>query len=1017
MAEATYPRRLIESDLPIKRISAHARREKYIHHGHISTLHIWWARRPLAACRAVLCASLWPDPVDVSEDEVRQARARGVELRANTCPPSFSEEARRLMLRWATTYAHKAGPESLKRLLAVQKDERLLDNGLELRDALLDFIADFARWENAADPEYLSTAQELTAAAHEALGGAKGTRPLAVDPFAGGGSIPLEALRIGADAFASDLNPVAVLLNKVAQEYIPLYGEKLAEAVDTWGQWIAARFEKELAPFYHREPDGAVPLAYLWARTVKCEGPDCGADVPLMRGLWLGQKAGRPLALRLVPLPAEKRVRIEIVHGARAQDVQAGTVRRGSATCPSCGFTTPVASVRRQLKARRGGADDARLLCVVESRPGNGGRSYRPPTERDLAAIEKATHELDRRRRAHAEPLSLVPDEPTPKGGGSGAGRAFSQRNYGMDTFADLFTARQALGLVTLTRLVREAGERVAKEIEPGLGTAVQVCLALAIDKVANTSASLCRWNSNGESTVGVFSRQALPMVWDYAETNVLAGGTGDLRGAIEWIASVVRSGFKGITHPGQSQQSSATDHPLPDDVADAFVTDPPYYDAVPYSDLSDFFYVWLKRALPRSVADSFVNLLTPKDEECIVDEVKGKDRAFFERTMAQAMAEGRRILKPSGIGLVVFAHKSTAGWEAQLQAMVDAGWTITGSWPIDTEMGSRLRAMDSAALASSIHLICRPREDGAGQLADNTVGDWRDVLQELPRRIHDWMPRLAAEGVVGADAIFACLGPALEVFSRYPRVEKASGERVPLQEYLEHVWGAVAKEALSIVLKDADTLGLEEDARLTAMWLWTLSAGSANGSSEASAADDETATDVEDLPTGGKVVTSGYVLEFDAARKIAQGLGAHLESLGRVIEVQGEFARLLSVSERAPYLFGKGESQQALPKKRSQVVQMDLFADLQQVTEGAIATVAPPPKPGSTVLDRIHQAMILFGSGRAEALKRFLVEDGAGNDSAFWRLAQSLSALYPSGSDEKRWVDGVLVRKKNLGF
>ncbi len=314
--------------------------------------------------------------------------------------------------------------------------------------------------------------------------------------------------------------------------------------------------------------------------------------------------------------------------------------------------------------------------------------------------------------------------------------------------------------------------------------------------------------------------------VLGFAETNVIAGGTGDLRGAIDWIESVVRSGAKGISHPGQSERSSATDHPLPDDVADAFVTDPPYYDAVPYSDLSDFFYVWLKRALPRSVAGSFGDLLTPKDEECIVDEVKGKDRAFFERTMAQAMAEGRRILKPSGIGVVVFAHKSTAGWEAQLQAMVDAGWTITGSWPIDTEMGSRLRAMDSAALASSIHLVCRPRENEAGEVAGDTVGDWRDVLQELPRRIRDWMPRLAAEGVVGADAIFACLGPALEVFSRYARVEKASGERVLLREYLEHVWGAVAREALSIVLKDADTLGLEEDARLTAMWLWTLSNG-----------------------------------------------------------------------------------------------------------------------------------------------------------------------------------------------
>jgi adenine-specific DNA methylase len=247
---------------------------------------------------------------------------------------------------------------------------------------------------------------------------------------------------------------------------------------------------------------------------------------------------------------------------------------------------------------------------------------------------------------------------------------------------------------------------------------------------------------------------------------------------------------------------------------------------------LSDFFYVWLRYMLKNQFPDLFGDNLAPKADE--ICEMSGwdpkryahKSGSWFESNMAKAMAEGRRLLQPSGIGVVVFAHKSTAGWEAQLQAMIDAGWIITASWPIDTELGNRLRARNSAVLASSVHLVCRPRENPDGSVRTDEVGDWREVLAELPKRIHTWMPRLAEEGVVGADAIFACLGPALEVFSRYSRVEKASGEAVTLKEYLEQVWAAVSKEALNMIFSGADAAGFEEDARLTAMWLWTLATG-----------------------------------------------------------------------------------------------------------------------------------------------------------------------------------------------
>src|SRR5438477_8002677 len=341
------PKRLIEVDLPIARISAHARREKSLRHGHISTLHIWWARRPLAACRAILCAAFWPDPADPE------------------CPEVFRRSARNEMARWVRNNLKLLSNQSLERFVAFQKNPDKLNDNKELRCALLDFIADFSNWDNSNVNEYLETSRSLTQSAHEAMGGLPGTRPLVVDPFAGGGSIPLESLRIGADAFASDLNPVAVLLNKVVLEYIPKYGQKLADEVRKWGRWIKEQAEKELGAFYPKDPDGATPIAYLWARTITCEGPGCGAEVPLMRSFWLAKTSSKSIALRIVPNPEKKCVDFEIVENAKARDVGEGTVRRGSAECPVCGYTTPVASVRRQLKERRGGAADARLLTVI----------------------------------------------------------------------------------------------------------------------------------------------------------------------------------------------------------------------------------------------------------------------------------------------------------------------------------------------------------------------------------------------------------------------------------------------------------------------------------------------------------------------------------------------------------------------------------------------------------------------------------------------------------------------------
>ncbi|MFM6038750.1 MAG: DUF1156 domain-containing protein [Sphaerospermopsis kisseleviana] len=1027
MNTTKYPKRLIEVDLPIKRISAHARREKSIRHGHISTLHIWWARRPLAACRAVICAALWPDPVD------------------ENCPQSFRDLATEYITNFAkkaiainSDFSKNCSTEIWTKWQVLAKPENQLNSHNPqhwniLRNSLLDFIADFANWDNSTQTDYLETSRNLTQAAHEALGGIPETKPLVVDPFAGGGAIPLEALRVGADAFASDINPVAVLLNKVVLEYIPKYGQTLADEVRKWGQWVKEEAEKELAQFYPKDADGSTPIAYLWARTIICEGPGCGAEVPLMRSLYLCKKSNRNIGLRIIPKPEEKRVDFEIIEKQKSKWVVSdnpeieiknpsfdGTVKRGSATCPCCGYTTPVASVRTQLKARQGGANDARLYCVVTTREKQQGRFYRLPNAQDLEAVKNASIELEKRINQHPENLSLVPDEPLPVMSG-----VFNAPIYGHNTLGSLFTYRQALSLTTLVKFVKDVGEKLADSKDKNLAYAVQTCLCLNLNRIADLANSLCGWTLDTQCPKHLFARQAIPMVWNFAESVCIGESSGSWSVVTERFPEII-NGFKSYLQIGNIQQSNAASHPLPDDFVQCLFSDPPYYNAIPYADLSDFFYVWLKRTVGNIYPSLFTTVTTPKDEE--ICEMAGwdsvryphKDGKWFEQQMQKAMAEGCRFLAPEGIAVIVFAHKSTSGWEAQLQAMIDAGWNMTGSWTIDTEMGSRLRAMNSAALASSVHIVCRPR-------TSNDIGDWRDVLQELPQRIHEWMPRLASEGVVGADAIFACLGPALEIFSRYSSVEKASGELVTLKEYLEYVWAAVSKEALSMIFSNADTTSFEEDARLTAMWLWTLSTGSIDNNDlpVGRHGTSESEPDDEDHETSSKTSkTGGYVLEYDAARKIAQGLGAHLEQLTRLVEVKGSTAKLLPVSERTQYLFGKEEAQtpsktKGKKGKKKEPEQLNLFAVLgipetEEDTDWGEKTV---PQPGNTTLDRIHQSMILFAAGRSEALKRFLVDEGAGNDQRFWGLAQALSALYPIGTEEKRWVDGVLARKKGLGF
>jgi len=1000
-------KRLAEVDFPVAEVSRHAAREKSIRHGHPSTLHLWWARRPLASSRAVLLALLWPDPCDP------------------LCPPAFKAEARKRLREVPT-----CNPGTT--------DE-------ELRRALLRFIADFANWDHAAQRTYLEVSRALVKAAHAPDDGSPYEPPLVVDPFAGGGSIPLEALRVGCEAFASDLNPVACLILKVMLEDIPRHGPKLAEELRRVGAEIKRQAEKELADLYPQDPDGATPIAYLWARTVRCESPNCGAEIPLVRSFWLCKKASRRRALRHRverPRGEPPRVELEVITPKTENEVQAGTVTRAKASCVCCGVVLPPERVRAQLSAQRGGADvlfdpspgrqgagvrvgGARMLAVVTLRPGETGRHYRLPAERDYEAVRRAQARVAKLladwEHGGKQGLCPVPDEPLPPIGTLG----FRVQRYGMLQWGDLFTARQKVALLDLGTRLRAAPATVGET-----GSA-------ALSRLADKNASLAVWNQIGEKIEHVFGRQALPIVWDFAEVPIFSESTGNFLSGVDLVAKVIEAWPS--SKPGQVQPADATQHPLPHETAQVWFTDPPYYDAVPYADLSDYFLVWLKRTLPEHplLRDPFdpENALSPKQREAVQDETKRdgdrpKDRAWFEETMAKAFAEGRRVLHEDGVGSVVFAHKTTEGWEALLSGMIRGGWTITGSWPIATERPGRLRSQDSAALATSVHLICRPRPDDAG------VGDWGQVLRELPTRVADWMERLQREGVRGADLVFACIGPALEIFSRYTKVETAEGREVKLDEYLAKVWEVVGRSALAQVLGTAEARArngaagaVEEDARLTALFLWTLQATDGEGAADAGGEEeDDDAADDDENEGGSGRSPKGFTLVFDVVRRFAQPLGIELPKWeGRVIETKKGIVRLLPIAERAKQLFGE-DGASAVATRLEQTTALGtnplqglLFPEMEAAPKvrgargrgrGGAVDVSDERLAAAreaTTLDRVHAAMLLQAGGRTNALRALIkAEQERGPD--FLRLANALSALYPKGSEEKRLLDAMLL-------
>jgi len=493
----------IESDFPVKEVSEESVKEKNIRHGHISTLHIWWARRPLASSRASIYAALVPEPKD-EEDRLKRAQ----------------------------------------------------------------FISNLSKWENSLDKNLIERARD------EILKANGGKPPKVLDPFAGGGAIPLEASRLGCETYASDLNPVAVLIEKCTLEYPQKYGRKkvksnnllgeqeinpLLEDVKKWGNWVLEEARKEIGRFYPSDPDGSIPVGYIWARTVKCQNPACGAEIPLVRQTWLAKKDKKKVAYKIIP--KGDKIEFEIREGKQIDfDPEIGTVSRAKVICPCCNAGLSDKEVRKQFQDGKAGQ---RMIAVVLHK-GSGfrgqgsGKRYRLATEKDLEIFKEAEKYLEEKRQKLMEEWGIDPvaDEPTPEGKGSGAERAFSVRNYGLNKWGDLFNSRQKLALITFVEKVKQAYK---KKIEEGYdeeyAKAVVSYLALIMGKLEDWNSALSIWRGDQERNEHVFNRQALPMVWDYGERNPLEGRLMSPQG----IDKIIEHCSKSNSIPATVAQSSAT--------------------------------------------------------------------------------------------------------------------------------------------------------------------------------------------------------------------------------------------------------------------------------------------------------------------------------------------------------------------------------------------------------------------------------------------------------------------------
>ena len=893
-------KRLIEDFLPIQAISKEASREKSVRKGHISTLHLWWARRPLVACRAAVYGALVP----------------------------------------ASRFIPENGPDNKKQSLgranAAKFIERLCKypgNPTVIKDAQRHIL------EAHAERLTIETGKKVTV---EDIEEGRAPRPKVLDMFAGGGAIPLEALRLGCEAYALDLNPVAHIIELCTLVYPQKYGKPdpnvrgitgpvmregaesgsvrannsrslsdfqtlppsntdlprswggLANEVRYWGEWVLKKVKAEIGDLYPLIPDPdykgerppvqsemwqssdkesippgyLMPVAYLWTRTVRCKNPSCGATVPLVKQTWLCKKKGRYAALKVNTAKGEKKVRFEVVEATTEKELgfdPAVGSKGGNATCPFCSTVADSKYVKSEGCAQRMSQQMMAIACTL---PGKQGKIYLTADD----YINLVPDEEDIRRQIYllcGRTGLTVPSEKIEARMTGGICLP-----YGLTDFGTLFTPRQMLCLLTFAASLREAQKEMqivhhAVEQVKALST----ILGAIVDRLADFNSSLCVFNyTGGRGVVHTFGRQALPMVWDFAETNPFNPDGASWVSGIEDVPAGLRDGDS--PNPAVVLRGSATALPWPEDSIDAVITDPPYYDNVDYSKLSDFFYIWLKRTIGHLYPEHFAAESTPKKGEAVADPVRHggnrqKAKEAYEAMMAKSFAEANRILKPGGQMTVVYAHKTTLGWSTLVDALRNSGFIVLEAWPLDTEKPGRLVAQDTSALASSIFLVARKRE---GTL----TGSYEDVVRpELDKIVRERVDSLWKMGITGADLVIAAVGAGLRAFTRFSHVEYANGEEVPAEKFLAEVEGVVLETLLEKIfgVSGSGVAAVDGPSRFYVLWRYTYKAA--------------------EMDAGEAIVfTYGQNVELDGQNGLSSGSRALVE------KKKGKY-RLLDFSER----------------------------------------------------------------------------------------------------------------------
>ena len=1037
----TDNKRLIEVAFPLKQASLTSVHEKNVRHGHISTLHIWPARRPLAACRAALLCTLLPDPGDA------QKRQELLDLIGGT------------VVKKSVTSEDEDGN-------TVSEEKEVVEGGVLV-------------WGNENAP-----AMDTLRAAIKTFYG--GNAPKVLDPFAGGGAIPLEAMRLGCEVTSADLNPVAWFIQKCTLDYPQRFAGKkwplpdfvrswpdfvedylagkikkrkgdrkphftdpqqlhlltlpdadLTWHVRAWGRWVLERVRQELAPRYP-VVDGKPTVAYLWARTAR--DPQTTGRIPLLKTFWLSKRKGKRIALLPVPnadgsgvtftllreadLEQPQRVvvehdflqRWEVTADGLEDFLTKGTMNSAGVWSPCTGRPGVVALTKKDDLPRQGqqgllGTQMVAVVVDVKRASGKGSEKlYRLPTPIELKA---AAVEIEDLEAVFSEiPFGMI-NEPTPAGGGSGACRAFSLHRYGLKSWKTLFTQRQLLALGTVAKHTREAIFQVAKH-DTEKAEAICANLTILFGRFVNYMSVLCIWDSAAGEVKQTFSRYALPVTWDFAEANPLTESDRFYAGGIEVAARALASLLTAAAHANSSPVVRCESSLKGDgELQDLIFTDPPYYDAIPYSDLMDFFFIWQKRlvgTLNAEYQDAFDRVVAPKwdqasqDGELIEDDSrhggdKVKAKKAYEDGMAAAFSRCCSRLGNNGCFVVVFANKDVDAWETLVSAMIRSGFLVTASWPIMTEMPGGFRNLNRASLASSIWIVSRKR-------AKMAPGGWEEpVLERMKQILFERRPELGGInilqyyfdlGIRGPDFIWAALGPALQAYSEHPFVKKTGGGMMTVREFLDEVRKLVLQFSLGELPGfrelQRETQGRGETVALDSVTQYYLLHRAYFGP--------------EPAPAGACILYANACGKNETELKVVWNI---LEQGGK----SGPGKKGRPRKDAEPYLAAgvEGEAEEAVEESSGSEYRLLDWSERVE-SDGLGASRGGLPSP---LVDKLHRLMALFHRNQAGDLQRLYDEWGLASERAFPPFLQAIRelALQDGNETERRLVEALATQLK----